>query len=479
MSRSIPLSGLSAPVLLLAALGAAAQDAPQRAAAPLPQSVWDFAAWKLDRVTLRSGETLEGLIERETERQIRLLEIRRPEGRGMFGVSRPLAKAEIAEIQRLEPAQRQQSRERFDQFVNRGRLEALRLDNLPLEEFKEARQSGWRYRGKWFTLESHASQELTRVFIGRLEEAFTAYLRVLPPRVARREELRIMVFGTSEAYQALARSLGAPVQNAAFYHPPHNLVAAGSDLSRLAGQLQQAQTQHAAARAELNRLKNSLPQRVEEQRALLAKTVSSENARRTALTKFRRQIELEIQRAQKQLDDVDRANEAALQQHAGRTLALLRHEAFHAYLENYVYPQGRYDVPRWLNEGLAQIFENGLLESDTFRVDVPSKSALAELADESAETISLIKVLAADHRNFLVPHGERGNQAHYACAWGLAYYLTFVRPTLGTPAAHEYVSSEAASLDPIARFERLVDQPLSEFEAQWRGWLKSQPGVGR
>ena len=40
----------------------------------------------------------------------------------------------------------------------------------------------------------------------------------------------------------------------------------------------------------------------------------------------------------------------------------LAHEAFHAYLETYVYPRQAYDVPRWLNEGLAQTFEAGLLE---------------------------------------------------------------------------------------------------------------------
>jgi hypothetical protein len=79
-----------------------------------------------------------------------------------------------------------------------------------------------------------------------------------------------------------------------------------------------------------------------------------------------------------------------------------------------------------------------------------------------------------------VPHGsDGGNQAHYAAAWGLAYYLTFVRPVLGGQALDEYVSREAAELESIARFERLVDQPLPEFEAQWRQWLQSQARASR
>ena len=41
----------------------------------------------------------------------------------------------------------------------------------------------------------------------------------------------------------------------------------------------------------------------------------------------------------------------------------LYHEAFHAYLDNYVYESPGYEIPTWLNEGLAQVFAAGLLEA--------------------------------------------------------------------------------------------------------------------
>ncbi len=266
-----------------------------------------------------------------------------------------------------------------------------------------------------------------------------------------------MVFGTSEAYQALARSLGAPLQNAAFYHAPRNLVAAGSDLSRLGAQLQQVQIQHDAVRADLERSRRDLPQRLEQRRVQLAVSMNSETARRKALTSYRRQLEQDIAKLERTLEEYDRTNEATFQQQAGRTLALLRHEAFHAYLENYVYPQARHNVPRWLNEGLAQVFENGVLEADTLRVDVPSKSALALLqADQSKQEAALAQLVLADHRSFLASHDrDRGAQAHYAGAWGLAYYLTFVRPVLGGRAMDDYVRRDAGPPDPMARFEEL------------------------
>src|SRR6516225_9397706 len=41
----------------------------------------------------------------------------------------------------------------------------------------------------------------------------------------------------------------------------------------------------------------------------------------------------------------------------------LYHEAFHAYLVNFVYPPEDGEAPRWLNEGLAQIFETAIVEA--------------------------------------------------------------------------------------------------------------------
>lgn len=418
---------------------------------------WNFDAWKLDQVLLRSGKKLDGLIEKETTEQIRLLEIRRPAGRGLFGVSQQLKRSEIAEIRAITPKERAESQKRFHHYINRGRVEAVEREGLDLEEFQEGNAKGWRYRGEWFTLESRAPEEITRRFVVRLEQIFTAFRRLLPPRVARPSELRIVLFGTSADYQALARSLGAPLANAALYHSERNMVAAGSDLAKLAGQLAQAHAHHAALRTDLQK-----------QRANLA-----------ALAKADDRIRL-----QKQIDDtarqatiLDRQNELTFKQHAGRVMAVLHHEAFHAYLENYVYPRAEYDVPRWLNEGLAQVFENGTLETYALRVDEVNRSALLLIAaDLSRQPTPLAEVLTADHRSFLAVHdGDRGKQLNYAYAWALAHYLMFVKPVLGGPAMDDYVAKTPTS-EPLARFEKLVEQPLPEFETAWRQWVLQKVG---
>ena len=43
-----------------------------------------------------------------------------------------------------------------------------------------------------------------------------------------------------------------------------------------------------------------------------------------------------------------------------------------------------YDVPRWLNEGLAQTFEAGLLEADTLRIDTPEPRGAGCVAERLA-----------------------------------------------------------------------------------------------
>jgi len=72
-----------------------------------------------------------------------------------------------------------------------------------------------------------------------------------------------------------------------------------------------------------------------------------------------------------------------------RAFALLNHEAFHAYLANFVVSGESRRVPRWLNEGLAQVCESGVWEGETFRIDSPDKPALATFKEIHAVNAKL------------------------------------------------------------------------------------------
>src|SRR5690606_29794832 len=141
------------------------------------------------------------------------------------------------------------------------------------------------------------------------EQMFTAYRRLLPPKIHKPQELKIVIFGSWHDYQLMAQSLGLRVENAAFYHPQQNLVATGSDLARLGGQLEQVQAQHGAMRADLARLKLELPQKLEQYRRKLAASISSERERQKAVLAYRRTLEKEIADLEQQLNESDRQNE--------------------------------------------------------------------------------------------------------------------------------------------------------------------------
>jgi len=131
-----------------------------------------------------------------------------------------------------------------------------------------------------------------------------------------------------------------------------------------------------------------------------------------------------------------------------------------------------YDIPSWLNEGLAQLFEQGQLDSDSLRLDRPDPKALKRLQHDlrGKRPLRLADLLRARQEAFLVMHGpgRTSSSRHYLYSWGVVYYLTVHRSLLTRQALDQYVDRRADRPDPIKRFERLVGMPLAKFEREWR-----------
>jgi hypothetical protein len=90
---------------------------------------------------------------------------------------------------------------------------------------------------------------------------------------------------------------------------------------------------------------------------------------------------------------------------------------------------------------------------------------------KSAEPLPLTDVLSAAPSTFLLSHREVTTATasrFYVYSWGLAYYLTFIEPSLQKPEFSKYVALAQADTPPVARFEQLVGRPLAEFETTWR-----------
>ncbi len=428
------------------------------------------AEWALERVELLDGRRYQGLIESEDESWVNLIQIRRPPGRRAYLVIRPIDRASVAAVVRLKPRQRAKLRRWIDQFVRHTQIEAGRMQAIRLDIVTESGKHYLRYRGKWFTLLSNLDEPTTRRIIVRTEQVFIAYRRILAARTESSRPLRFVVLGSMSEYRAYLERFGLRIQNPACFIEEENLVVAGSQYTRLAAQLEKIKAQHDQILADLDRLEKHLSTG----RAELARQLRQQGTPKAEIAKLlaieSRKFTEEIKNKRNELKVCSRQNARMFDQITRQMFTRLYHEAFHAYLENYVYPHDKYDVPRWLNEGQAVMFEGGLLESDTLRVDAPNREALQRLKADLADgrPLPLAELLAADAQAFLLPSGA---DRYYAYSWGLAYYLAFERRRLGSPALQQYVQQSAKAAGPVERFERFVGVPLEEFEAAWQNYI--------
>lgn len=433
-------------------------------------SAVEGAGWPTERVELLDGQTCEGLIESEDDAWVHLIQIRRPPGRPMYLVIRPLERALVAKVVRLKPDEQAELRQRIDQFVNRARIEAGRMDAIRLGLVTREGNHYQRYRGKWFTLDSTLDEATTRRIIVRIEQIFTAYRQILAPRTESRRPLRLVVLGSMEEYHALLKRLGMSIQSPACFVQDDNLVVAGSELARFTALLANVNARHEQLRADLKKLEEQLSDRL----LRIGQELRQQGVPGDQIAKLlrikRREFQQEIEQKQKELDRCNRENARKFNSVTQQMFLRLSHEAFHAYLENYVYPQRDHDVPRWLNEGLATVCEAGLLESDTLRIDAPNRPLLKRLQDElrGGRPLPLEQLLPVGPQGFLL---GSGSSRYYAYSWGLAYYLTFEKHLLDSPALDQYVQPSSKGTAPVERFEQLVGVGVAEFEKAWREYV--------
>ena len=425
--------------------------------------------WPLETVTTDDDRVYQGLVHSRDDRVLEFIEVVRPRGKPMHLVVRPIEVRSIASVQRLPLEERTILMDRVQRFRCRSRIEAGRMEDVELVERRTPRRAYLHYRGPWFLLDSTSDDETTRRCVVRIEQIFRAYRQLLPPRIEPTRPLRILLLASMDEYRGFLSERGLELENAAVFSEAENLIAAGSELTRFARRLEEVRARHQRLRREYQRIDRDMPRRLAaagaELRAggLAKQEVDKELDARRALWND------QFRRLQQQLNAADRRNEAKFAEVTQQMFRRLYHEGFHAHLENLVYPHDDHDVPVWLNEGLAQVFQSGQVEADTLRIDAPLAPALDLVQREVAagRAMPLTELLASSRQMFLDAADKPTAVRHYAYAWALAYYLTFNEPLLGGADLDQYLAVGASDASPTARFEQLVGRPVERFEAQW------------
>ena len=432
--------------------------------------------WALESLHLKSGSVYQGLVQAKGDSQYDFAEIVQPPGAPMHAVLRGIPIESVAKIVRLPREEHQQLAERFAKFRNRAAIEAGRVDQVDLVLETRDGVTYRVYRGDWFELWSTTDDEPTRRCVVRLEQMFRAYRTVLPPRTEPAGVLQVYVYGSLGEYQNRLRQLGLSIENAAFYAPRQRMIVAGSEVTSFARRLQQHRSRAAEAQREYARLDREFTKGLGMLSAELKSKGFTPEEIAVELGQRKANWKSEMKAALDAVNTAQRQNEAKFSEVTAQMFARLYHEAFHAYLDHFVFPHEKHHVPRWLNEGLAQVFESGQLDGDFLRIDAPSRERLQALRldMEQQPRLSLAQLLTTADAPFMVPHESQSvadDERMYLYAWGLAWYLAFERDVLASRRLQRYLGKDAPQVDPVRRFEELVGEPLGDFEKDWRASL--------
>jgi hypothetical protein len=427
---------------------------------------------KLDSIQTRYGHSYEGAVLGETPSEIRFQMVRRVPGRAVVLVNLVLPRGELKRIDKLNGPDRKAMLDRLASLNPTGKLDDPRVKGIDLKpavfevvertgtDVRIKRNRGLSYSSDYFELISDAHEEIVWRVAVRLEQIYAAYRFWLPPsRPARpNATTAILLYQTWGDYQARLR--GRTLFNPVWYSSEDNEIVCGADLGKL-GQLL----------ADLRKHHEELLDQVQKQEALVKQLPKGEvqERGRKVLDEARTEIAQTVVRNQK-----------LFEQATAQLFRSLYHEAFHAYLANFVHPPIRGEVPRWLNEGLAQVFEEAAIDDGVLHVG-PVPAARLERTQALAragQLVPLPDLFRAGSGPFIVAHGQERQLADrfYLTSWAAVHYLMFQARRVGTPNLDEYVAEingridaktgKSERADPIEAAGRLFGKSVAELEKE-------------
>jgi hypothetical protein len=419
---------------------------------------------KFDVLYAKNGKSYQGAVVDETPAEVRFQIVQRKAGRPtvVFQVSFP--RGDIKKLDKLAGKEREELLSRIAAIHPVEEMAGLLKPAVFVADKKKGRTvtRGLNYDSDAFSLASNANEEIVRRAAVRMEQIYAAYAFYLPP-VARPAKLNsittIYLVQSAAEYENM---LKRDVFNPAVYYDTggQNEIVAGSELEEFGKRLAEVRRGHA-----------ELLERTKKQEAEVNKLPKGEVQKRARE---------QLQQARQEIAEANQRNEELFRQSTRLLFRTLYHEAFHAYLANFAFPPSRGEVPRWLNEGLAQVFEEayGDGELQVGRIE-PARLEKAQATD----LVPLADLVKSTPAQFVVAHGQERQAAdrYYLTSWALAHYLMFERRVIGTPALEDYLTAlngrpdakngARERGDPAEALAKLAGRPLPDLDKELKQYL--------
>jgi hypothetical protein len=430
--------------------------------------------WKYDVVHLKSGEALSGLVVEQDAKHVYIRKVVRKPGAPTLIFSDDFKRADVDHVDLLEGADHDQLVQRIQSLIREREALAAQLKRLDPDASKgqlasedeltlkpapwpaDPKAKALAYQSTYFRLTSDARPEVVELAAIRLEQVYAAFAHLLPPRVSAPAPTAILLANSLADYKALVAQQGRNLFNPAYFDPVKNQIVCASDIGLLADALERVRRDAEKALADLKSKEKDLTQ------AFSGRVPADQMA--------------PILEARRRIKAIQEQNETAFVNARRRLLQRLSHEAFHAYLSNCVYTPADGEAPRWLNEGLAQIFETAVYEVGELRAGHADRDRLAAVHAALAKGTLLptADLLRADYKQFQVAHStdRESSDQYYLASWALAFDLAFHRQLLGTKALDDYVHALKRGSDRLDAFRDLVGESLADFEKEHIEYLK-------
>jgi hypothetical protein len=460
------------------------------------------AGWR-DVIILKDGDEHRGLIVSEDDDAVTFdLVMSGASVTKTLTMRTRIACEKIKEVRRLTGDQRSAARSHLENVKRQEERDARGEQDIRVEQtFWDSKDKKKRIPARMvelehFVIEANTDEDFLRKAAHRLGKVFDAYKRHFGVDRNAAKKVRVVIFNSMGQYYA---SIDNAVKNPAFYAPDLKLVAAGCDIAAYRAAVDEARKRL----GDLRKLLETEQARIDKARAKVRAivdgyhrqihTAGSTTPRGKAIMNLVRREErkwqIQVMKYEKPLKDikrkigeVNRRNERIFDERARHMLRTLYHEGFHAFLDQFLLEEELVKkVPRWLNEGLAQYFEEARVEGSRLILGQENRPKIAFLrkACREGKLVPMPKMLTAGAEDYLVRDTSdiENSTKHYLQAWCLIH-LASEKGRVTKEALERFVRAVAGGAEPMTALPGLTGMTNAELKELWAARLGSSIRTG-